>query len=74
MTTCWKFLFRPKHPDETEEDKILRRLSFKLPIVVRYNFLFAFFFGFAHGLFAKRPSIILKYFMVTPIFMTLLCQ
>ena len=37
MPYYWNLLYRPKRPDETEEDKILRKLSFKLPVVLRYN-------------------------------------
>lgn len=68
-----KSLYRPKHEGETEEDKILRKLSFKLPAVVRYNFIFALFFGILGGIYTKKPSTVWYFYRYTPLGIVGLC-
>ena len=73
MPKYWKFLYRPKTEGESEEDKLLRRLSFKLPVVVRYNLIFAFFAGVTHAMFTRKPKVILTYYKLTPLGVGVLC-
>jgi hypothetical protein len=73
MPYYWDWLYRPKQVGETEEDKILRKLSFKLPVVVRYNFIFAFFFGILGGFYTKKMSTIIYFYRYTPIGIVGLC-
>lgn len=66
MPSCWKFLYRPKSEGESEEDKLMRRLSFKLPIVFRYSVFFAFAFGLMHAFVVKRMRVVKYWTMLIP--------
>jgi hypothetical protein len=73
MPTYWKWLYRPKADGETEQDKIFRKLSFKLPSVVRYNLIFALFFGVFAAFYTKKTSTIFYFYRYTPITIAALC-
>ena len=73
MPVYWKWLHRPKREGETEQDKILRTLSFKLPAVVRYNLAFALFFGILGAFYTKKMRTIMYFYRYTPLGITALC-
>lgn len=73
MPYYWKSLYRPRREGETEEDKLMRKLSFKLPVVVRYNLIFALFFGVLGGFYTKKTSTIFYFYRYTPIGIVGLC-
>ena len=73
MPVYWKWLYRPKQEGETEEDKIMRKLSFKLPAVFRYNMAFALFFGVLGGFYTKKASTWFYFYRFTPFTMSALC-
>lgn len=68
-----QWLYRPKREGETEEDKILRKLSFKLPAVIRYNLIFSLFFGILAGVYTKKPSTVWYFYRYTPLGIAGLC-
>lgn len=73
MPICWKFLHTPRREGESEKDKILRKLSFKLPAVVRYNVIFALFFGVFGAFYTKKMKTILYFYRFLPITIPALC-
>lgn len=73
MPYYWNWLYREKRDGETEEDKIMRKLSFKLPVVVRYNLIFAFFFGVLGAFYTKKGSTVLYFYRFTPLGVVGLC-
>lgn len=73
MPTYWKWLYIEKKEGESEYDKLMRRLSFKLPVVIRYNLIFALFFGIFGSFFTHKPSTILYFYRFTPLGITGLC-
>jgi hypothetical protein len=73
MPIYWKWLYRPRKEGETEEDKIMRKLSFKLPAVVRYNVIFAFFFGLFGAFYTKKNKTILYFYRFVPFTIAALC-
>lgn len=74
MPYYWKWLYRPRTEQETEQDKILRKLSFKLPVVLRYNLIFGFFFGVLGAFYTKKASTILYPYRFLPIAVAGLCH
>ena len=66
-------MYRPKMEGETEEDRIMRKLSFKLPAVVRYNLIFALFFGVIGGFVTKKTSTVFYFYRYTPLGIAGLC-
>lgn len=73
MPICWKFLYTPRREGESEKDKILRKLSFKLPAVVRYNVIFALFFGIFGAFYTKNMKTIMYFYRFLPITIPALC-
>jgi hypothetical protein len=73
MPYYWKWLYRQKTEGETEEDKILRKLSFKLPVVVRYNLIFSLFFGVLAAFYTKKTSTVIYFYRYTPLGIAALC-
>ena len=73
MPICWKFLYTPRREGESEKDKILRKLSFKLPAVVRYNVIFAMFFGVFGAFYTKKMKTVLYFYRFLPITIPALC-
>lgn len=54
-------------------DALSRRMSFKLPIVVRYNIGFSVLFGIIHAIYAGNGKWLTKYFYLMPLGMVGLC-
>jgi len=73
MPYYWKWLYRPRTDGETEQDKIFRKLSFKLPVVIRYNIIFGFFFGILGAFYTKKTSTILYPYRFLPLGIGALC-
>jgi|JI10StandDraft_1071094.scaffolds.fasta_scaffold990085_2 hypothetical protein len=73
MPIYWKSLYRERRPDESEYDKIMRRLSFKLPVVIRYNMIFALFFGTLSAFYTKKLSTVFYYYRYVPLGIVGLC-
>jgi hypothetical protein len=73
MPSYYKWLYRPRKEGESEEDKIIRKLAFKLPAVVRYNLCFALFFGILGAFYTKKMRTILYFYRYVPLTMTALC-
>lgn len=73
MPVYWKSLYRPRSPDDTEYDKLMRKLAFKLPVVVRYNVIFALFFGVLGAFYTKKTSTILYFYRFLPLTIPALC-
>ena len=73
MPTYWKWLYRPKKEGETEEDKIVRKLSFKLPAVVRYNLIFALFAGIFAAFYTNKLKTVFYFYRFVPFTMAALC-
>jgi hypothetical protein len=48
-------------------------MSFKLPIVLRYNIGFAVLFGIVHATYASNKKWLTKYFYLMPFGMAALC-
>ena len=59
---------------ETELDALSRRMSFKLPIVIRYSIGTAILFGITHAVFAKNSVWMKRYCYMTPFFAAFLCH
>ena len=51
----------------------MRKLSFKLPAVVRYNLIFALFFGIFGAFYTKKNSTILYFYRFVPFTIPGLC-
>lgn len=73
MVEYYSFLYTPKKPNETDYDKLCRRMAFKLPIVFRYNVGFAIILGILHSAFARNPVWMKRYMYMIPIGMFGLC-
>jgi|JI6StandDraft_1071083.scaffolds.fasta_scaffold15467_2 hypothetical protein len=69
----WSFLYRKKRDGESEEDRLLRRLSFKLPIVVRYTGMFVVLFGLLHTALARKIRF-RPYLLMSPLVAAFLCN
>jgi hypothetical protein len=74
MVGYWKYLYKPKAEGESELDTLSRRLSFKLPIVVRFNVGLALFLGVAHSIFANNSKWIIRYFYLSPLWFAFVCH
>jgi hypothetical protein len=55
-------------------DKLSRRLSFKLPIVIRYSISFPLGFGIIHGAIKQNFKYFRMHLMASPLYMAILCQ
>ena len=73
MPTYWEFMYRPRRDGESQEDRLLRKLSFKLPVVVRYNLIFPIFFGVFAAFYTKKSSTVLYFYRFAPIGIAGLC-
>ena len=73
MPGYWEWLYRPKQEGETEQDKILRKLSFKLPVVIRYNLVFLLLFGFVGTAITKNSKTFFSFYRFMPITVPALC-
>jgi pyruvate/2-oxoglutarate/acetoin dehydrogenase E1 component len=54
-------------------DALSRRLSFKMPIVIRYNIGFAVVLGMIHSTMASNIKWMRRYFYMIPFGITFLC-
>lgn len=73
MVEYWPFLYVKKSAQQSELDKLSRRLAFKLPIVLRYNVGFAIIFGILHSAFSRNTKWMKRYMYMIPLGMTGLC-
>lgn len=69
----WKFLYRAKRDDESDYDKLMRRLSFKLPIVTRFGIGFPLIFGGFHATLFHNKKILKWHIMISPLYFIGLC-
>lgn len=55
-------------------DRLSRRMSFKLPIVLRYSIGLSFLFGILHLTFSRSMRYVKHYVIAMPLFMVALCH
>ena len=68
-----KSLYKEKREGESQKDIIRRRLSFKLPIAIRYSVVGAGLLGVVLSLFIKRKIFVKTLVVGAPLFMLGLC-
>ncbi len=74
MVVCYKSLYRQKKPDESDSDRLSRRMSFKFPIVLRYSIGLSVLFGILHLTFSRQAKHLRSHILIMPLYMIGLCH
>ena len=74
MVVCYKYFYREKKPDESDADRLSRRISFKLPIVLRYSIGLSIFSGIVHVTFSRQARHLKKHLFMMPFYILGLCH